>query len=99
MACWNPQALAAKPRVLLLDEPETGLDQEALELLDALLSTPGDVPRTVFMTTHNLDRGLALGDRVAILADGRIAYQQSRGSFDTEGFRGAYASYLSEVGT
>ena len=51
------------------------------------------------MTTHNLDRGLALGDRVAILADGRIAYQQSRGSLDMEGFRGAYARYLSEVGT
>ena len=35
----------------------------------------------VVMTTHNLDRGLALGDRVAILADGRIAYPAVWGSF------------------
>ena len=93
------RAILHDPPILLLDEPETGLDQEALALLDQLLTGEGRARRTVVMTTHNLDRGLALGDRVAILADGRIAYQQSRGSFDTEGFRGAYASYLSEVGT
>ena len=93
------RAILHDPPILLLDEPETGLDQEALALLDGLLTGENRARRAVVMTTHNLDRGLVLGDRVAILADGRIAYQQSRGSFDTEGFRGAYARYLSEVST
>ena len=93
------RAVLHDPPILLLDEPETGLDQEALVLLDGLLAGEDKARRATIMTTHNLDRGLALGDRVAILADGRIAYQQSRDSLDMEGFRGAYARHLSEVGT
>ena len=88
------RALLHDPPILLLDEPETGLDQEALELLDALLASSEDVPRTVLMTTHNLERGLALGDRVAILAGGRIAYQESRSTLDVAGFRGTFLRYL-----
>lgn len=91
------RAVLHQPPILLLDEPETGLDQEALGLLDALLASEGDTPRTILMTTHNLDRGLGLGDRVAILAKGRIAYQESRRNLDPAGFRGAFAHYL-EVG-
>ena len=88
------RALLHDPPLLLLDEPETGLDQEALELLDAVLAPSDDIPRTVLMTTHNLDRGLALGDKVAILAGGRIAYQESRSTLDVAGFHGTFLRYL-----
>ena len=88
------RALLHDPPVLLLDEPETGLDQEALELLDAILTPSGDNPRTVLMTTHSLERGLALSDTVAILAGGRIAYQESRSTLDVAGFRGTFLRYL-----
>ena len=87
------RALLHDPPVLLLDEPETGLDQEALELLDALLIS-SESPRTVLMTTHNLDRGLALGDKIAVLAGGRIAYQESRDTLDVAGFRGMFLRHL-----
>ena len=83
-----------RPPILLLDEPETGLDEEAQGFLDVLLAGESDAPRTVLMTTHNLDRGLALGDRVAILAQGRIAYQDSRRNLDPAEFRSAFAHYL-----
>ena len=88
------RAVLHDPPILLLDEPETGLDQEALGLLDALLARNGTAPRTVLMTTHNLERGLAMGDRVAILAKGRIAYEESRRNLDVAGFRGAFSQYL-----
>ncbi len=88
------RAVLHDPPILLLDEPETGLDQEALGYLDALLTGEGGTQRTVLMTTHNLDRGLSVGDRVAILAKGRIVYEEVRGNLDIAGFRGAFASYL-----
>ena len=88
------RALLHDPPILLLDEPETGLDQEALELMDALLTSSDNDSRTVFMTTHNLERGLALGDRVAILSGGRIAYQESRAALDVAGFRGTFLRYM-----
>ena len=88
------RALLHDPPILLLDEPETGLDQEALELLDALLTGSEGAHRTVLMTTHNLEWGLAFGDTIAILAQGRIAYQESRDRLDEAEFRDTFTRYL-----
>ena len=88
------RALLHEPQVLLLDEPETGLDQEALTLLDAVISRQAGPIRTVIMTTHNLERAVALGDRIAVLADGRIAYHESVDSTDTDGARQTYMRHI-----
>jgi heme exporter protein A len=68
------RALLHDPPVLLLDEPETGLDVAAFELIEDLVTT---ACRTVVLTTHNLATGLRLGTRVAILSRGRVAYEQA----------------------
>jgi heme exporter protein A len=88
------RALLHDPPILLLDEPETGLDQEALELLDAVLAGSEDTHRTVLMTTHNLERGLAFGDTIAILARGRISYLEPRDGLDEAEFRDTFTRYL-----
>ena len=88
------RALLHEPQVLLLDEPETGLDQEALTLLDAVISREAGPIRTVIMTTHNLERAVALGDRIAVLADGRIAYHESVDSTDTDAARQTYMRHI-----
>jgi len=44
----------------------------------------------VLMTTHNLERGLSMGDRVAVLAGGRIVYEADKGTLDVEGFHEIY---------
>jgi ABC-type multidrug transport system ATPase subunit len=67
------RALLHDPPVLLLDEPETGLDVAAFSWLEDLATAEN---RTVVLTTHNLASGLRLGTRVAILARGRLAYAQ-----------------------
>ena len=87
------RALLHDPPILLLDEPETGLDQEAQQGLAALLGGEMARRRTVVVTTHNLEQGLALGDRVAILAGGRITYQEDRAALDAASFRGAYERF------
>ena len=88
------RAVLHDPSVLLMDEPEAGLDQEALELLERLMDRWKADGRTVVMTTHNLDQGLRWGERVAILSGGRIAFQESRDSLDVAGFRGTYRRYV-----
>ncbi len=88
------RALLHDPQILLLDEPETGLDQEALTLLDAVISTRSNPARTVIMTTHNLERAVALGDRMAVLADGRVAYHEFVDSSDTDSARKAYMRHI-----
>jgi heme exporter protein A len=88
------RALLHDPPILLMDEPEAGLDEEALDMLGRLLERWRSGGRTVVMTTHNLEQGLAWGDRVAILSGGRIAFQEPRGSLDVAGFRGTYRLYV-----
>lgn len=69
------RALLHDPPVLLLDEPDTGLDVVALAVLEQLIQT-----RTVVMTTHHLATGLVLGTRVAVLGRGRLVHEQARAS-------------------
>jgi heme exporter protein A len=68
------RALVHDPPVLLLDEPDTGLDLAAFELLEELTTSP---ERTVVLTTHNLATGLRLGTRVGVLSRGRLVHEQA----------------------
>ncbi len=84
------RALLHDPPILLMDEPESGLDQEALAMLDDVISDRAIPYRTVVMTTHNIERGLQLGSRMAILSHGRIAYQESRDAVAAADIRDTY---------
>lgn len=88
------RALLHDPALLLLDEPYTGLDQHAAEVLREVLLTLVGRSRTVLMTTHNLERGLEICDRAAILVNGRIAYQADKGNLDVANFRETYRRCL-----
>jgi heme exporter protein A len=84
------RALLHRPSIMLLDEPETGLDQQALAVLWKVVKGEGAANRTVVLTTHNLERGFGLGDRVVVLSHGTVAYQQSGESLDLNSLRQAY---------
>jgi len=68
------RALLHAPPVLLLDEPDTGLDQAAFAMVEELTSA---TECTLVMTTHNLANGLRLGTRVGVLSRGRLVHQQT----------------------
>ncbi|MEX0762724.1 MAG: heme ABC exporter ATP-binding protein CcmA [Dehalococcoidia bacterium] len=87
------RAILHAPRVLILDEPETGLDQSALKLLHDLVDDYRSNGGTVVMTTHALERGLEMGDRVAILARGKLVFEQERSRLDSNAVREAYKHY------
>ena len=84
------RALLHDPPVLLMDEPESGLDQDALSLLEGVLRDATRPHRAVLMTTHNLERGTAMADQVAILSGGRIAYREEMAALDLDDLRTAY---------
>lgn len=73
-----------RPQLLLFDEPHTGLDPEAGDMLDGLLSQVAGEGRTVVMTSHDLARAAALAGRVDILSRGVIARSISRGEVAPE---------------
>ncbi len=91
------RALLHDPVILLMDEPESGLDQEALAILEGIVSGSGDLGHTVVMTTHNLERGATLAQRAAILSRGRIAYHDSAESLGVAGLRELYAELTGET--
>ena len=63
------------PDVLFMDEPDTGLDQEASNRIgDFLVSAAGE-RRTVLVATHNLRLGLRLCHRFVILHRGRLVHE------------------------
>ncbi|MEQ8765902.1 MAG: heme ABC exporter ATP-binding protein CcmA [Planctomycetota bacterium] len=86
--------LVHEPSILLLDEPHTGLDLPAIELLNTLLEQfRGD--RTILMTTHDLGLGSSLADRVIVLAEGRIV-QELDGGQELSALREQYLAILSQ---
>ena len=88
------RALLHSPRLLLLDEPDTGLDEQGNELLEALLHEHVERGGTTLFTTHNLDRALKLSDRIGMLAGGRVVYQQETGGLELGGVRQAYQEVI-----
>jgi hypothetical protein len=65
-------ALVHRPRVLLLDEPTTGLDPRASREVRELLQRCAADGTTVFLSTHLLDMAERLCHRVGILMDGKL---------------------------
>jgi heme exporter protein A len=84
------RAVLHRPSVLLLDEPYTGLDPGAAEVLTALLIQLAGEGCSILMTTHNLDRGLTLGQRVVLLSQGEIVLDEARVALDASDFSKTY---------
>ncbi len=72
------RAIASNPRYLLWDEPTTGLDPVNADNIDQLIF---DLGRTLGVTsivvTHDLDTAFDVGDRIALLYEGRIRVNQT----------------------
>jgi heme exporter protein A len=67
------RAVLHDPDVMLLDEPYTGLDQDASSMLDGVLKTVAAQGRTVVMASHDLARAEELATRFDVLSQGIIA--------------------------
>lgn len=77
-------ALARQPRLLILDEPTTGLDPVARrEVLSELMSVLTDEGRTIFFSSHNTQEVEQISDRIAFIDRGRlIAFDEKEDLLD-----------------
>jgi len=65
------RALAADPPILLMDEPFSGLDPLIRrEMQDELVKLQTEMNKTIFFVTHDLDEGMRLGDKMAVMQEG-----------------------------
>lgn len=85
------RALLHRPHVLLLDEPYTGLDQDASQVLDGLLREAHAEGHTIVMTTHELGRAATLPTRVVILSRGVVGFDSPTAALEPDSLPRIYS--------
>ena len=70
------RALIHSPRLLLLDEPDTGLDADSRAILASHIANQGE-DTTIVIATHNVDMGMEMTRRAIVLREGGIVYDSS----------------------
>jgi len=88
------RAILHDPVVLLLDEPHTGLDQDACSMLDKLLKEIAARGRTVVMTSHDLSRTQDLATRFDVLSKGKIVASSTGSEIPRDGLLSFYRTAL-----
>ena len=74
------RALCGRPRLLLLDEPASGLSHEEVDrLADLLLELRGDYDLTLLLVEHHMAMVMRISDHVAVLNFGKLIAQGSPG--------------------
>jgi len=90
------RAVLHDPEVMLFDEPHTGLDQDACDMLDTVLREVAARGRTVVMTSHDLARVGDLASRFDVLSRGVISASVQRSQIEPDGLLGFYRAALRE---
>ena len=88
------RAILHEPEVLLLDEPHTGLDLDASNMLDQVLKQVAGLGRTVVMTSHDLARASELASRYDVIARGKIQASVQSADIEKDSLSGFYKQVL-----
>jgi ABC-2 type transport system ATP-binding protein len=81
-------ALLRRPRLLILDEPATGLDPAGMRDMRLLIRRLADEGITVLLSSHQLPEVQDLCDRVAIVDSGRVVYEGALADLRRQGGAG-----------
>ena len=79
------------PSLILLDEPYTGLDANAVQTLNQMLDEAAASGKTIILTTHDLDQGLRSASRAVIIDRGKIVFTSDA---KDPSVREAYEQYI-----
>lgn len=84
------RSILHNPQILLLDEPHTGLDQQAVEILNKVILRLKKANVTVVMVTHDFSQVINTCDRVIILMNGRVGSDINLNGRDVEWLHNHY---------
>jgi heme exporter protein A len=85
------RAFLHQPSLILLDEPYTGLDANAVEMLNDLLDETVRAGNTVILTAHDIEQGLRAATRATIIDRGKVVFD---GGAQDQAARSAYDEYV-----
>lgn len=69
------RVIVYRPRIILYDEPTTGLDPiMAMQINELIVKTKEELKATSIVVTHDMFSALYVGDRLALIRDGKIAH-------------------------
>ncbi len=88
------RAILHEPRVLLLDEPYTGLDQQGQAFLNDVIRDFRNAGGACLLISHDLPDAVALADKFIILSEGRIVREGSCSDMTAESFDNIYREAL-----
>ncbi len=92
------RALLHRPKVLLFDEPWTGLDQNSSEVLNEIFEQARAQGVTVLFSSHEFERSLNVAQRAVIMRNGKVVYDGARQAWtNAAGFAEIYAAQLASV--
>ncbi len=83
------RALLHSPEIIFLDEPYSGLDPHAMDILDSLIAQIRE-QHTFVMVSHDLSKGLELCSHALILAKGGVVLFDERENIDADEFAATY---------
>ena len=91
------RAILHKPEILLMDEPETGLDSEGVIRLKKIISVIGEESLgTSLIATHNLDFAFGISDKIMFLSKGRLVGINSKDTMSLGDFKDSYSDLLTQ---
>lgn len=93
------RAMVHEPRVLLADEPYSGLDAPGAAALTALLSELLASGATMVVVTHNIGEGLALGTHAGVMLDGTFARYDAVTALDSASYAAQYLKLVARDGS
>lgn len=73
------RAILHDPDIIFLDEPYTGLDIRAQDILNDIIIRLNQKGKTFFFITHNINKGLEIAKRIGILSKGQIIFEVEEG--------------------
>ena len=97
--CALARVLLHEPELLFLDEPFTGLDLEARDVLCDVLRDAHRRGSTLVMSTHDVGLGLALCARAVVLVRGRVAWEGPVGPAGAADFEARYRTLTHAAAT
>lgn len=90
------RAFIHTPEIIFMDEPYTGLDRKATDLLTEIISNKKNERNILILVTHNVNIAFSLATKIAVLKNGNLVYFEDKLSVSEKDFN-EYFNNISKI--